>query len=538
MNQAEPLVIIAGAGPVGLALALGLSRHGVRSVVLEQGKRLSEHSKAAGVLPRTLEILRDWEVLEAFLAVGQFVDHMDLHVIGHDGPVRGPDMRLLAPETATAGALFLPQSETEALLLHAATAHGLAEARFGHALVGFMQDAEGVSVAVQPPEGAPYTLRGAYLVGCDGAHSTVREQLGWHLEGKTYPTRLMLADVRLPDARTRLPWPRLAADGGGVMGALRVTDDLWRLIGTVPPGDAEAVDEGRIRALVETLFGPGPFTTVWASDFHIHCRTSPHFRHGRVLLAGDAAHLNSPAGGQGMNSGIQDAHNMAWKLARAIAGGDAASLLASYEAERRPVILANVDRLTDWATRWLLLPRPRVRATVARLMARALARPGLNRQVSWRLGMFDARYTRSPLISGSGRHLGGRAPDREIMAGDGHFLRLYDMVGPEAVLLLFDDGLFPLWRPGQVENWVTGFPGVKVVRVLPREAQPVTGWFWDAEGALYRAWHAEPGTAALIRPDTMVGWRDVRPTEEALLRGVELGLGVARSALPVPPRAL
>jgi 2-polyprenyl-6-methoxyphenol hydroxylase-like FAD-dependent oxidoreductase len=446
----------------------------------------------------------------------------------------------LAAETATAGGLFLPQGETEALLLHAATAHGLTEVRFGHALLSFLQDAEGVSVALQPPDGPPYTLRGAYLVGCDGAHSTVREQLGWHLEGKTYPTRIMLADVRLPDARTHLPWPRLAAGEAGVSAALRISEDLWRLIGTVSrdADEAEAVSEGRIRALVATLFGPGPFEFVWASLFHIHCRTSPHFRHARVLLAGDAAHLNSPAGGQGMNSGIQDAHNLAWKLARAIAGGDAESLLASYEAERRPVILANVDRFTDMATRWLLLPRPRVRGAVARLMARALARPAINRELSWRLGMFDARYKRSPLISGSGWHLGGRAPDREIMEGDGHFLRLYDLVGPEAVLLLFDDGLFPLWRPGQVENWMTGFPGVKVVRVLPREAQPVTGWFWDAEGALYRAWRAEPGTAALIRPDTMVGWRDVRPTEEAMLRGVEVGLGVARTALPVPPRAL
>jgi hypothetical protein len=144
------------------------------------------------------------------------------------------------------------------------------------------------------------------------------------------------------------------------------------------------------------LLGSGPFELVWADTFRIHCRTSPHFRRGRVLLAGDAAHINSPAGGQGMNSGIQDANNLAWKLARSRESPSPESLLASFEAERRPAILSNVDRYTDLLTRtFLLTPRP-VRAGLAALLSRVVTLPPVFRHVARRAAMLD---TRSPRIT-------------------------------------------------------------------------------------------------------------------------------------------
>lgn len=537
MKQPEPLVVIAGAGPVGLALALGLERQGVHVLVLEERPSPNPHSRAPALWPRSLEILRQYGVWDGFRAVGRLMTRLEAHVVGREAPVAHIDLGLLADETATPGVLIIPQNDTEALLLRALRHAGRTEVRQGHSVIGLEQDADGVTVQVRSLEGIPYDLRCAYLVGCDGAHSAVRHALGWHLEGKTYPTRLMLADVRLGDARNELPWPRLMAHGRGGYGALRIRDDLWRMIATIEPGvsDEELEAEPLVREQVDALFGAGPYELLWSSVFHIHCRTSPHFREGRVLLAGDAAHLNSPAFGMGMNSGIQDAHNLAWKLARAIQGGDAEPLLASYEAERRPVIVQTIDRFTDLATRVGLLARPRIRTWVARLLNAALGRPALRRAFVTRMAMFDHHYRHSPLITGDGAFLGDRAPDREVMDGDGRFVRLYDMVGPHAVLLLFDDGRFPLWRPGQVENWMAGLPGIRVVRVLPRGAQPSLGWYWDAEGELYEAWHATPGTAALIRPDLVVGWREELPTQEALLRGVEIGLGVARQALPAEP---
>jgi 2-polyprenyl-6-methoxyphenol hydroxylase-like FAD-dependent oxidoreductase len=126
------------------------------------------------------------------------------------------------------------------------------------------------------------------------------------------------------------------------------------LISTLDPGENEqsVLNPSSIERKVFQLLGEGPHEQLWSSVFHIHCRTSPHFRQGRVLLAGDAAHINSPAGGQGMNCGIQDAHNLAWKLARVLAGADAESLLTSYESERRETVLNSVDRYTDLLTRY------------------------------------------------------------------------------------------------------------------------------------------------------------------------------------------
>ena len=125
---------------------------------------------------------------------------------------------------------------------------------------------------------------------------------------------------------------------------MRYQPQHWRIISTLNPGENEqtVLEPSSINERVVRLFGDGSQEQLWASVFHIHCRTSPHFRQGRVLLAGDAAHINSPAGGQGMNSGIQDAHNLAWKLARVLAGADAESLLISYESERREAVLTNV----------------------------------------------------------------------------------------------------------------------------------------------------------------------------------------------------
>jgi 2-polyprenyl-6-methoxyphenol hydroxylase-like FAD-dependent oxidoreductase len=523
-------VVIAGAGPVGLALAVGLAHHGVRSVVLEESPRLSEHSKAPGILSRTLEIFAAWGVLERFLERGAVLARPQLWVPGRETPLLTVDLTPLGEMTLVPGVLILPQHRTEELLLEAAQRSGLAEVRFDHRLTGFGQDGDGVTVTAQSGAGR-VEVRGRYLVGCDGAHSTVRERLGLPLEGKTYPTRLLLADVRVADAREALPWPRVSSqDDGGVLAGLQIEPGLWRLIASVAPAvtDEQAVTGAHVRPLVDAVLGPGPFELVWASTFRIHCRTSPAFRRDRVLLAGDAAHINSPAGGQGMNSGIQDAHNLAWKLARALAGGREEPLLASYEAERRPVILANVDRYTDLLTRGILLAPRLVRLGVLAAARLALGRPLARRRLLRRAGMLDTRYGASPLISGQGRLLGARAPDARVTR-DGATLRVHALAARDAALLLFDDGRLPGWDAGDIGARLRDVPGLTVVRVArtPEAARP--GDVVDVEGAVWRAWRPRAGTAALVRPDAHVGWMAERPTIEALVAGVTRAVGVVSS---------
>lgn len=521
-------VVIAGAGPVGLALACALGCHGVGCVVLEEDEALSRHSKAPGVLPRTLEVFRAWGVLDRFLETGTLLTRPRVFRPDAREPFVTIDLGPLEEMTAVPGVLIIPQNRTEALLRDHAVAQGLADVRFGHRVVGFEQGEAGVSVAVEPATGSPYRLEGEVLVGCDGPHSKVREALGWHLEGKTYPTRLVLADVRFGDPRDDAPWPRVAADGDAFHAAIRLEPDLWRILGSVAAGagDEEAVVEPSIARRIHSLFGPGPFALLWAEVFRIHCRTSPGFRRGRVLLAGDAAHINSPAGGQGMNSGIHDAHNLGWKLARALAGGAREPLLASYEEERRPVIVANVDRYTDLLTRAFLSAPPLLRRGTLAAARLVIGQPPLLRRLLRRAAMLDARYPASSLISGRGALLGARAEDGPVTLPDGGRTRLLDLAHRDAALLLFQDASLPAWNAAEVAAIVSAIPGLRVWRLLSTAQAPAgPADVVDATGGLWRRWRAAPGSAALIRPDGHVGWMGERPSAEALGAGVRRALG-------------
>ncbi|HXH84915.1 MAG TPA: FAD-dependent monooxygenase [Candidatus Tectomicrobia bacterium] len=521
-------VVVAGAGPVGLALACALGHHGVACVVLEEDDGLSRHSKAPGILPRTLEVFRAWGVLDAAIAAGTMLTRPSVWSPDAREPLLTIDLGPLDEMTAAPGLLVLPQNRTEAVLRDHVVVHGLAELRFGHRVAGFEQGEAGVAVLVEPATGTPYRIEAEFLVGCDGAHSVVRDTLGWRLEGTTYPTRLVLADVRLNGGRNALPWPRLAADGDAFHAAGRLEPDLWRIIGNVAPDitDEEAASPRGLEPRVSRLFGPGAFELVWADTFRIHCRTSPGFRRGRVLLAGDAAHVNSPAGGQGMNSGIQDAHNLGWKVARALAGGAQEALLASYEEERRAVIVGNVDRYTDLLTRAFLLAPPLVRRATLTGLRLALRQPAVWRRLLRRAAMLDARYPRSSLICGDGRWLGARAEDAPVLLPDGSRGRLLDLAARDAALLLFQDATLPAWNAAEVETVVGPIPGLRVWR-LRQDAGTAPGPsdVVDVTGALWRRWRPRPGSAALVRPDGHVGWAGQRPSAEVLRDGVRRALG-------------
>jgi hypothetical protein len=275
---------------------------------------------------------------------------------------------------------------------------------------------------------------------------------------------------------------------------------------------------------VNRLFGTGPYDLLWSSTFQIHCRTSPHFRRERVLLAGDAGHINSPAGGQGMNSGIQDAHNLAWKLARVLAGAEAEALLSSYEVERRQAV-KSVDRYTDFLTRFGLLAPGTVRKAIGALV-RTAPRLGVISQFAPRIGMLDTDYRHSPIVSGSGAWTGRRAPDGDLIAPDGSSMRLLDLPGPQPVLLLFDDGRLPNWDPARVAQSFTTIADLKIVLLLRGKGPSRSDAYCDgsADGSLWNSWKVFGGSAALVRPDGFVGWMGRRPFPVELEHGVRQAL--------------
>ncbi|MDJ0380071.1 FAD-dependent monooxygenase [Streptomyces sp. G-G2] len=329
-----PDVLVVGAGPAGLALALDLTRRGVEALVVERADTLSPGSRGKGLQPRTLEVLDDFGVVDAVLAgsatapIGQI--WQDGRPVGErdmlgDSGVGGPTGTEPHPR-----ARLLPQWRTQELLFERLTALG-GRVAFGAALTGLDQDADGVSAYFA--DGS--ALRAAYLVAADGGRSTVRAALGVGMTGETVdPAQGVVADVRLrPGALDRDHWHLFpGADGGfAALCPLPGTED-YQLVARTGELDIPAV----IAAL--THLSAQDVTEVrWASDFRPRAAMADRFRAGRVFLAGDAAHVHSPAGGQGLNTSVQDAYNLGWKLGQVLRHGADPALLDTYEEERQPV---------------------------------------------------------------------------------------------------------------------------------------------------------------------------------------------------------
>lgn len=465
-NQAaeEFPVVIVGAGPVGLSLALGLARLGVRSVVLEKNQSTSVQSKAPGIHIRTREIFREWGVEERMLAEGVLRESFELYDAGREsGSFLEIAFDELRDEAERPGLFFLEQGRTEALLLEAVLESGFCDVRFGCEVIGMETepgpvghgDGAGSNGAhrhagenqwgevVYRQNGKEHRVRGRFLVGCDGARSFVRRALGLPFDGQTYSIRPVLADVRIEDARDELPWPRLYNGADGMTAGLQLRPNHWRIIRleSGDPNRGDEVGDDEIQARVNELFGTGAVERIWASRFRIHLRHAPTFRVDNVILAGDAAHIHSPAGGLGMNTGIQDAHNLAWKLVYSLHGGDTERLLESYDIERREVAVENVSGYADLITRIFLLS-PRIVRSLAFLFMRLMIKlPRARRRALTRATMIAWGYPASPLLdenafSGKAEAVGRRLPNVRLWDATGQEVRLCDTVKGAPMLIV------------------------------------------------------------------------------------------------------
>jgi 2-polyprenyl-6-methoxyphenol hydroxylase-like FAD-dependent oxidoreductase len=504
-DSSTPVAIV-GAGPTGLALALGLARHGVQSVVLEKDSATASHSRAPGVHLRTLEIFQQWGVLEHALAAGHHVRELNFRSARRGRNLFSIDFSELDDEADHAGMLMLEQSETERILLEAVQETNLCEVRFDAETVALAQGKDGVALTVRE-RGRQTTVESAFVVGCDGAHSFVRTALGLHFAGSTYAIEPMLADVRVEDERDALDWPRLYNRRGGLTTALRIRPGLWRIIRldhVNPHGPGDVSDE-EVRLRTAEVLGTGPVDVLWASRFRIHRRSSPWFRQGRVLLAGDAAHLHSPAGGQGMNAGIHDAHNLAWKLAYALDGGDSDRLLDSYDVERRAAVVGSVTRYTDWLTKIFLQTPSPVRSAAFILQRTALRVGKLRRKLLRRASMIDSDYPASPILEGDDPVAGVRLPNPILRSADGETVRLYDLL-PNAPMLIEIAGY---------RRFRADLPVETVVRIGH-------GGYEEPAGLLGNLLDGKKGWI-LVRPDAHVAWARVRLG--GMSRAVQKALG-------------
>ena len=496
MNEAAP-VVIAGAGPVGLSVALGLARHGVRSLVLEKAAAPAPFARAGVLLPRSLEIFRAWGIIADIRRECIAPDRLDACDAATGHTLAQIDFDVLRSETLEPGPVFLSQARTEAILLDHVRRSGHSDVRFGHALTGFEQSEGGVAVAVQPSAAEPYVVRTPFLVGADGAGSAVRGVRGLALEGETYPGKVMLAVVRVADARDAQPWPRLRFDTSEYLAALRFAPQRWRIIAALTPNepDADAVAPAAIERRVVATLGAGPFETEWASTFAIHRRHAASFAVGRVLLVGDAAHLNSPVGAQGLNAGLADAHNLSWKLAHALRGGDWSALLASYDAERRQAIVHGTERFTDPVTKLILRSGKSLRRVLLASAGSIMRVRSLRRRALRIAMMLAVRYERSPLLFGSGGLIGLRAPNPALAATD------------RATLVHYG---YP--------------PGALDALTLPEGAATMT-----LDSSQAACWRTRAPFAALVRPDGYIGWLERGPSRETIEGSVARALALPRN---------
>lgn len=429
-------MLVVGAGPTGLALALSLVRLGVDVRVVEQGDGAAPESRALDVQARTLELYRQLGVADQLVERGVRVRQVRVQ--------RG-DRTLAVRAVDDAGAglsrypyiLCCPQDAHEALLVAELAAAGLTVS-WGTTLVDLQPSDGGVAATLRGPDGSLEHLDVEYLAGCDGSRSTVRERLGTPFPGRSSERRYLVADVTATGSAAAPPGEGafsfcLSADDFLLVVPAR-PDGTHRFVGLVPAGlgDAAAATFDDVRDLAERTTGTAVQAVHWFSTYGVAHRVAEHLRQGRVFLLGDAGHVHSPLGGQGMNTGVGDAANLGWKLAAVLQGRADPALLDSYEAERLPFarrLVATTDRVFDLVTGSGRRARL-VRSLAFEVLLPTLLRVPLTRRaVSTTVGQTRLGYRRSALSAGrAGRVRGGdRLPFVDLGSGSDNHEALADL---------------------------------------------------------------------------------------------------------------
>ncbi|MFL6122356.1 FAD-dependent monooxygenase [Actinophytocola sp.] len=534
----NPRIVIVGAGPTGLALACELLRAGVACRVVDAATSRSTRSKGIAVWPRTLEILRDLGVADAAGERGLALRRGTLWSAG--APLTTFDLTGL--RSTFGWGLVLPQPHTEELLEQRLDALG-GKVERGVRATGLDTSGERPLLTLTSPAG-PEQVEADWVVGCDGPGSLIRTAAGISMSGEPERYGWLLADVRMD---TPLPPDGVSwfLHAGAVLHALPMPDDQWRLTMTVGEErpDPEDWPTDRVQAVLDER-APMPMRLteiLWANGFRVRQGIAGQFRRGRVLVAGDAAHVHSPAGAQGVNAGLQDTANLGWKLALVSTGRAEESLLDSYDAERRPAAALTVrfaNRLTKGATlpsaaaRW---GRDRIWSTagrhgvIQRVVPPAIAGVAQN----YPAGLTPvpapvrmARQVRSVAAMVAGRPVAGsRLPNVELTGPGGERAWLWDLLPSDGSAVLawagrgyaWDDvdGFTALRRtvPDAVPVLVFDSPGVPADRIPPLPEWRVVA---DHGGRVRRLLRAGADTALVVRPDRYLGTRGRSSTPHAI----------------------
>ncbi|MFJ8795145.1 monooxygenase [Streptomyces sp. NPDC102462] len=472
-------VIVVGAGPTGLMLACELALAGVRTRILERRMEPQRNSRALTLHPRSLELMDQRGLVDRFLPLGRTVPgwhfaqlptHLDFSVL----------------DSRHGYTLFIPQARTEALLAERARELGVEILR-GHEVVAVSQDGDGVKVQVRGPGGVD-SVHARYVVGCDGGRSRVREAAGIGFPGTDETLTGVLGDFAVIGTD---PAVLGAARASGVLVA-PLEDGLTRLVCVdpermrVPSGEPVTLEEFRESLVRICASDCGIAEPRWLSRFGNATRLAESYRCGRILLAGDAAHIHFPAAGQGLNTGLQDAMNLGWKLAAAVNGWAPPGLLDSYDEERNPVgraVTENTEVQTLLAELTLVPQYQRPAAALRELFDELLHMEEVNRKLAARVSALGTAYP--PASPGADPLVGARMPDLGLTTAASQPVRVYELLYQGRFVHL-DLAADP--EPGaDVTGW-----GSRVIAVTVTKRDDHA----DLEGV----------TEILVRPDGHIAW--------------------------------
>ncbi|NPT36393.1 FAD-dependent monooxygenase [Paraburkholderia xenovorans] len=458
-NDASPVLIV-GAGPTGLAAAMSLARAHIPVRLIDKAMQPNPYSRAIGIQARTLELLEQHRLVEPFLELGHRARIANLFSNG----MRLAQLDFDPLHTRYPYLLFLDQSVTERLLTEHLATFGVTIER-GVELTMFAQGAASIQATLRRADGHTETMRPSYMIAADGAHSAIRHRLGLNFEGKTFEQTFLLADLH-----AETDWPEdefhIFASGEGLVALFPMGHGRHRLIADhavepagvapaetpavlgepplnrVPPPSLEeckALIARRVRERVDVS------DLAWSSYFHVNSRMVDRLRVGRIFLAGDAAHVHSPAGAQGMNTGIQEALNLGWKLARVLKGAAPDRLLDTYHLERHP-IERDVLRQTGFITQMAEADHGPLKLLRERVMPVLAALGPLRDAARLTISELSIQYRRSPLtlerVLDGGPRAGERAPDALVHVVDGPLGRA---PGVGCVFDLHDPAFFSLF---------------------------------------------------------------------------------------------
>lgn len=535
-------VLIVGAGPSGLTLAGQLARFNVRFRIIDKANDRARESRALAVQARSLEVLQCLGLGEMLASRGRTTTRLMLHV-DRGEPVSIDLGSIGRSDTRFPYILFVSQSDTEAVLSEHLVLKGVAIERSVE-LVSFEHDQDSCRCLLRHANGREEQIRVSYLVGCDGAHSTVRKGAGIPFEGGAYPQEFALGDV---EADGLMPLDAIHAFGAGRGFAMFFPlgkPTTWRVMAMEAGGAPDRVvsdhDEVTTHELsladlqgivTDPTYGSVTLRdAAWLTRFRLHHRQAAQYRKGRIFLAGDAAHIHSPVGAQGMNTGIQDAWNLGWKIALVAHGRADDRLIDTYNDERWPVgrtLLRATDRLFsafarslsgNQAIMWLR------RILVRGVLAPALRHPSLRALGFHFVSQLGIHYRTSPLVTEGdpplrrGPRAGDRLPDAPVRrAGVVTYLQ-QELCGAHHHLLLC--GPFNVWDKRQLSDLTRASTGLIEIKHLTRDdaAEALV----DADGQAFARLGIENTGQYLVRPDGHVAFRcagtDLRGATEYLTR--------------------